>query len=265
MTLAPVLMSNDPTLVGVLADAPAHAQPAAVVVDWERPERRAAPGAVTSAQLGILEQVRTASPWPVICRINSLHADTEAEVRHALELGCAEILVPMVRRAEDVHAVQRIVRDRCPVGAMIETRDAVADAARIGRSGISRAFIRLLDLALERRSPTIFTAVVDGTVTAVTAALGSVPYGFGGLTDPDRGHPVSARLLMSELVRQRCAFSFLRNSFLADASRSSPARVLGAVRSTLAELERRSPALTARDHREFVALIGQLDATVNQP
>jgi hypothetical protein len=43
-----------------------------------------------------------------------------------------------------------------------------------------------------------------------------VPFGFGGLTLPDRGAPVPCRLLIAEMARISARFSFLRRSFLRD-------------------------------------------------
>ena len=125
----------------------------------------------------------------------------------------------MVRREVDVERVLTAARGRVGVGIMVETRQAVTRAASLAQLGICRAFVGLLDLAVERDTPSVFTALADGTVEGLVEALAPTAYGFGGLTDPERGHPLPARLLMGEIVRGGCSFAMMRNAFVADAAR----------------------------------------------
>ncbi len=261
MTVHPVLMSSDAALVAELAAAPASAHPAAIAVDWELPQHRAtwADRRPAAPQLEVLTAVREASPWPVICRVNELGPGTSSEIDQAVDLGADEILLPMVRDPRAVERVLRMVGDRAGVGIMVETREAVAEPTAYAGLGLARAFVGLLDLAVERGTPTIFTALADGTVEAVVEGLDPVPYGFGGLTDPGRGHPLLARLLMGEIVRAGCAFSMMRNAFVADAALSSPIAVLAAVRRELALLERRDGVAVAADRVALLERIAELD------
>jgi hypothetical protein len=261
MSVAPVLMSSDLDLVRTLAAAPADAHPAAVTVDWERPERRGTVthGEPTVAQVDALVGVRAASPWPVICRINEVGRGTSREIERAIELGADEVLVPMVRSEAEVDRVQQLAAGRVGVGVMIETREAVARSASFARLGLSRAFVGLLDLAVERGTPSVFTALADGTVERVVADLGPTAYGFGGLTDPTRGHPVPARLLMGEIVRAGCSFAMMRNAFVADAVLSSPDAVLTAIRRELSRLAARSEHSVLADRRALLAVLDGLE------
>lgn len=61
----------------------------------------------------------------------------------------------------------------------------------------------------------IFRAVSDGTVERVQRHF-SIPFGFGGLTLPERGNPIPCRLLIGEMIRLSCNFSFLRRPFFRD-------------------------------------------------
>ena len=264
MSVDPVLMSSDVALLSRLAEAPPEARPAAVAVDWERPDERSTwlDRRPTEQQVAALAAVREVSPWPVVCRVNEVGPGTEEEVEQAVDLGADEVLVPLVRRERDVERVLAAARDRVGVGIMVETPEAVARAASLAGLGICRAFVGLLDLALERATPSVFTALADGTVERLVEALAPTAYGFGGLTDPTRGHPLPARLLMGEIVRGGCSFSMMRNAFVTDAAHSSPERLLVAIRRELDRLSRRSDDEVGADREALLARIDLIDGGV---
>jgi hypothetical protein len=266
MSVQPILMSSDVALLTRLAAASEDAQPAAVAVDWERPDDRGERDRrPTAAQLTALAEVREVSPWPVVCRVNQVGPGTEEEVERAVDLGADEVLVPMVRREAEVERVLHAVRDRVGVGIMVETPEAAARAASLADLGICRAFVGLLDLALERETPSVFTALADGTVDRLVAELASTAYGFGGLTDPARGYPLPARLLMGDIVRSGCAFAMMRNAFVADAALSSPESVLAAIHRELARLAGRQAGEVAADREALLARIAEIDAGRFEP
>jgi hypothetical protein len=262
-----MLMSSDAALLVRLATAPSSSQPALVAVDWERPDERSTsldrrPG---EAQVAALAAVRAVSPWPVVCRINEVGPGTEEEVDRAVDLGADEVLVPMVRGEAEVERVLAAARDRVGVGIMVETPEAVERAASLAGLGVSRAFVGLLDLAVERGTPSVFTALADGTVDRLVEALAPTPYGFGGLTDPTRGYPLPARLLMGEIVRGGCAFAMMRNAYVADAARTSPEAVLGAIRAELGRLSAREPGEVAADREALLQRIAEIESGLVEP
>lgn len=263
----PILMSSDVDLLARLAEAPAASQPAAVAVDWERPDDRSTsldrrPG---PQQVHALTAVRDVSPWPVVCRVNEVGPGTEAEVDRAVDLGADEVLVPMVRGEAEVERVLTAARDRVGVGIMVETPEAVELAASLAGLGICRAFVGLLDLAVERSTPSVFTALADGTVDRLVEALAPTSYGFGGLTDPARGYPLPARLLMGEIVRGGCDFAMMRNAYVADAALTSPEAVLGAIRVELGRLSARAAGEVATDRAALLERIAQIESGVVDP
>jgi len=273
MTVEPFLFSSDGDLVAAVAgpDAPPATRVAAVVVDWERKrkvERQAAARSRigTDTQIGTdtaddLARVRAGAGVPTVCRINAPGPHSAGEVDLAARLGVSEVLVPMIRRVADVEDILRHAGDRVGVGVMIETGDAVAQAARIARLPIARTYVGLMDLALDRCSRSVFTALVDGTVERVRAVVG-VPFGFGGLTVPGRGEPVPTLLLLGEMARLDCQFTFLRRSFIADTRHVDRGEAVRRIRGAAAAAAGRSVAGVADDRRRLVEIVGALDARV---
>lgn len=263
MTVEPFLFSSDPRLLEELGRHPKAV--GAVVVDWERrgkEERQAAAMARigTDTQIGAdspedLARVVATVDVPVICRINAVGPHTAEEVRQASDLGAHEVLVPMVRRVEEVEEVLRLAGGRVGVGVMVETTDAVRMAASIGKLPIERAYLGLMDLALDRNSPTIFAAVADGTVAAVRAEF-DVPFGFGGLTVPGGGDPLPTLALIAEMDRLGCDFTFLRRSFIADIARAGGLHAgLRAIDEAVARASQRPAEVVEADHRELMEAI----------
>lgn len=165
-----------------------------------------------------IQRLRALTHKRILCRVNNAHTpvpERNAEIETAIDHGADEILLPMVRSAGEVEEVLAYIDGRCPLGVLIETCDAVARAGEIGALPLSRVYVGLNDLAIDRKQRNIFRALQDGTVDAIRRQV-QAPFGFAGLTLPELGYPIPCRLLMSEMVRLRCSFTFLRRTFLAD-------------------------------------------------
>jgi hypothetical protein len=121
-------------------------------------------------------------------------------------------------------------------------------------------YIGLNDLAIERGASTIFEPVVDGTIDELRR-LFSIPFGFGGLTLPDRGSPVPCRLLIAELTRLACSFSFLRRSFHRDIAGRDLAVEIPRLLAAIEAASRRPPPSVASERAELEHVIGQLTGT----
>jgi len=190
-----------------------------LVVDWEnrgKDERQAGfDTEINAHSREHLRGIRRATTLPIVCRLNGYGAWTSEEIEAALGDGATELLLPMVRRPDEAARALDAVRGRAGLGVLVETEDAVGCRAALGRMPLSRVYVGLNDLAIDRGSANIFEALVDGTVNAVRNDV-HVPFGFGGLTVPHLGHPVPCQLLIDEMARLRCSFSFLRRSFLRD-------------------------------------------------
>ncbi len=190
-----------------------------IIVDWEwigKVERQT--GADTEIAGNVpadLRRVRAATEARVICRINGYGPTTPGEIEEASDAGADEILLPMVRSLEEVQIVFQQVDQRCGVGILIETAEAVSKAKEFSILPLSRIYVGLNDLAIELRQPNIFSSLIDGTVERIRRPF-RIPFGFGGLTLPECGHPIPCRLPIGEMARMDCSFSFLRRSFHRD-------------------------------------------------
>jgi len=235
-----------------------HSGVTGVVVDWEcsgKACRQA--GADTEINHHTpddLRRVRAATDGPVMCRINGLHAESAAEIDRAISLGADELLLPMVRAIDDVERALDLVGGRRPLGILIETRAAVGLAPELCALPISRAYVGLNDLAIDRGAPNIFEAAADGTVDEVRRAC-TVEFGFGGLTLPEAGHPVPCRLLIAEMARLGAGFSFLRRSFHRDMRDRSLDEEVPRLLAALAAAQTRTPQQVEQDRQEFVAAV----------
>ena len=261
----PYLFSSDRRLVAAVAgDGPPDSRVAAVVVDWDR-RGKSTRQANAVDRIGIDTQINTDGPddlaavasmsaVPVLCRLNPWTQSSPAELEVAISSGASEVILPMVGGTDEVIAALDAARGRVGVGIMVETVDATHAAPGLGKLPITRAYVGLMDLALERRSRSIFDAISDGTVERVRESF-DMPFGFGGLTVPGGGSPVPVRLLAAEMVRLGCSFSFLRRSFIGD-SGHAPAAGVQAIRKMVTELDERAMTSIESDRRRLIELFG---------
>jgi hypothetical protein len=211
---------------------------AGVIVDWERrgkARRQAGEGTqINTDTPADLARMRAATDGRVLCRINGWGRWSRGEVDRAVALGADEILLPMVRSAEQVDRALDAVGGRCGLGILVETQAAVELVGELARRPLSRVYLGLNDLRIDRRSDNLFAPLVDGTAEAVRAAVRGT-FGVGGLTLPGHGAPVDSTLLAAELVRLGADFTFLRRSFTAAMAGRDPyvevPRLLAAVRA----------------------------------
>jgi hypothetical protein len=198
---------------------------AGIVVDWERrgkARRQQGEGTQINADTARdLARMRAATDGRLLCRVNGYGPWTAGEVNRAIDCGADEILLPMVRVTDEVDRTLDLVAGRCGLGILIETQDAVDRAAALARRPLSRVYVGLNDLRIDRRSTELFRPLVDGTVDAVRAAV-TQPFGVAGLTLPEGGFPVPGTLLAAELVRLGTDFTFLRRAFTADMAGRDP-------------------------------------------
>jgi hypothetical protein len=231
---------------------------AGIVVDWEcagKRERQAqADTEINQQTVDDLRRVRSATDAAVVCRVNGVHRESAVEVEQAIDAGADELLIPMVRSVGDVERILELVKGRCRVGILIETEAAVLRARELCALPLSRVYVGLNDLAIDRGAHNIFEAVIDGTVAAVRGVC-PLPLGFAGLTCPDAGAPIPCRLLIAEMARLDTQFSLLRRSFHRDIKGRDMATEVRRLLAAIAAARHRSAAEVTGDHRELVAAV----------
>ncbi len=237
---------------------------AGVIVDWERRGKRARQ-AGADTQIGTdtpadLAAVRAATAGTIVCRVNGWGPWSAAEIDLAVSLGADEVLLPMVRRPEEVDAALEAAGGRCGVGILVETADAVRLAGDLLARPLRRVYVGLNDLMIDRGGRSLFAPLVDGTVDSVAAAAASagVPFGVAGVTVPEGGDPVPCRLLVGALARLGASFTFLRRSFHADLRGRDVAVEVPRILAALEAARHRSPEQVSVDHQELEAVVGVL-------
>lgn len=232
-----------------------------MVVDWERRgKRRRQAGADTQINADTadhLAAVRAATAGVVLCRLNRWSRWTPSEIDLAVELGADEILLPMVRRSEEVDAALDAVAGRCGLGILVETTDAVRRADELVERPLSRIYVGLNDLMIDRGGGPLFLALVDGTVDRVAAAAAGagIPFGVAGLTLPEAGRPVPCRLVLGALARAGASFTFLRRSFWADTAGRELAVEVPRILAAAEGATRRRPEDVDADHAELTGAV----------
>ena len=255
------LFSTDPSTIAESLAAGVRG----VVVDWERVgKRHRQAGADT--QIGEdtaddLRRVRRETPAYTLCRIDNKPELLAPQIDEALELGVDELLVPMIRSAAEAEDMLDLVAGRCGVGILVETRAVLDDLDDLAALPLSRVYVGLNDLAIDRRRANIFEALVDGTVDEIRSHF-SVPFGLAGLTVLDGGAPIPCRLIVGELARLGCSFSFLRRSYQADIRGRDPQEE---IRRLLVELERAGLRTAAEVEADRDALAEAVEAWPGTP
>ena len=233
------------------------------IVDWERLDKysrqKGFDTQINKDTLQDLERVRHSTAKTVLCRINGFHQNTTNEIDLAISAGADEIFLPMVRSPEEVARTLDIIKGRCQLSILIETQEAVNNAAALTAFPLRRIYLGMNDLAIDRGLKNIFISIIDGTVESVRTQI-NLPCGFAGLTLPELGSPIPCRLLTAEMARLNCQFTFLRRSFIKDIAGKDMQHEVPRMRQALQAAHQRSSREIHSDQKELTALVSQWDA-----
>ncbi len=204
-----------------------------------------------------LETLRQVGVPHRYCRLDRIGPWTDEQVETVLTHGATHVMLPMVETASDAEAVISRVDGRAQLGILVETQSAVDAIDDLATLPLDAVYVGLNDLAISRRAPDIWRTMVDGTVDRIREALvkqagRAIRFGVAGVTVIDGGRPIPARLLLAELARLECDFSFLRRSFRRDIDGRDWHREVKRIQDAWRHLADRSAAEVARDRRQFV-------------
>jgi len=248
------LFSADPATI-----APAVAAGVAgLIVDWERVGKRhrqaGADTQIGEDTIDDLRRARACTSAQILCRIDNTEALLEEQIDAAVEAGADEVLLPMVRSVAEVERALDYTRTRVDIGILIETEAVLDQLLELSALPLARAYLGLNDLAIDRGTTNIFDPLVDGTLEEVRSHF-SVPFGVAGLTVVDAGAPIPCRLIVAELSRLDCSFSFLRRSYHADIRGREPAKEIPRLLDALTAAARRDVDQVSRDRDELIAAV----------
>lgn len=189
------------------------------------------------------------------CRLNRFGPWTAEEIEATIWHGANHLLLPMVRSAREVETVLEWIGGRCSLGVLVETREAVELSPQLAALPFDRVYVGLNDLAICRGSNSIFDALTDGTVEALRRHFTGREFGFGGVTVTDGGHPVPGYLLLAEMARLGCSFSFLRRSFKRDVRARDMSLEVTRIHAMWRRLTTRTAEEMARHRQQLCAVL----------
>lgn len=246
-----ILFASSPDLVGLALGAGIDS----FIVDWEwrgKEDRQA--GRDTEINRDTADDLRRLARLGAprrFCRVNRFGPWTAEEVATAEDCGATRLLLPMVESPGEVEALLELAGGRLEVGILVETAAGAARAVELAAQPLAAVYVGLNDLAISRGSAGLFDALVDGTVEAVRQAFDGVPFGVAGVTVVDGGRPIPCRLLLAEMARLGCAFSFLRRSFRRDIPGRDWGEEVARIQERWRLLRRRGAEEVERDRKAF--------------
>jgi hypothetical protein len=218
-------------------------------------------GADTDTTFASFEQLQRAASLQdaeINCRINSFGTWTDGEIEIAIEAGVKRIFLPMVRTIKEVEHFLKRVGNRVQPAILIETDEAVTIASELGKLPLSRVYVGLNDLAISRGYGVIFKPLLDGTLEYLREVFWDIPFGFGGVTLLGFGHPCPVELLLAEMHRLHCDFSFLRRSFYRDSESKNVAQEIKKIHNYWQQLDNLDIQSRARYKEQLDTLIMKL-------
>ena len=215
------------------------------IIDWEAKNKQLRQeGYNTEINLHSPADIRTLralTSQPIICRINGPGHYSPEEVEAAITAGADELLLPMVRTEAEVEALLKLIDGRCQLAIMVETTAAVESRYSLSQLPISRIYVGLNDLCIDRRSHNLFEPLLDGTIARLREAF-TQPIGYAGLTHAQAGRPIPCKLLIYHMQQHGCGFTFLRRSFYKDLQTYSPSQITQSIEDSLAQMAVFSPS-----------------------
>lgn len=152
----------------------------------------------------------------LFARLDPRHDGTAAQVERVLALGARVLMLPMVRAADEVAALQAMVGGRARVVPLLETPRGLAALAALPALGVHEAYVGINDLALSAGAPNRFVVLAGEELTAAArlARRVGVRLGIGGLARAgDDDLPVPSRLIYAQHARLGSAGALLSRAF----------------------------------------------------
>lgn len=248
------LFTHDP----VYAKAAVAAGVDGIVVDWEfLGKKNRQFGFDTEINNGTpetLQTMRALTSGSLLCRINNHPMTRLHETQLACALGADEILLPMVRHPDEVQECLSALLPGHTLSILVETEEALLYADAFATLPLTRVYVGLNDLSIQRRSVHLLDPLIDGTIQRFRSTF-TGSFSVAGITLPDKGAPIPSKLLMGELLRLNCDFGIGRRSFRRDIPLQNLPMGVAAIRAAWQELQTRTTEQIQTDHRTFVQCV----------
>ena len=221
-----------------LTEKCAESELTGMVVDWEKSSKRNRQS-IYNTQINLhstkeLVEARRIFKKEIICRVNGGSYLDVGEISRAIDLGADYIMIPMIKEIEDIEKALKAIDGRAKNVLMIETQESLKLTPLLNQYPVDKVYIGLNDLAISRKSTNIFLPFIDGTVESLRKSI-SVDFGIAGLTHSDSGNPIPCHLIIQELKRLNCHFTFLRRSFYKDLANYSISEIIDSINDMYAK------------------------------
>lgn len=207
-----------------------------------------------------LAGIKTCPGTTAFLRIDRYGDDTRRQVDLAIHHGAEVLLLPLVTTPAEVDGFLRHVAGRCRAGILVETDSACRCAKQLAEFPLDFVYVGLNDLMISRSSRDLFAPILDGTLDTLRHAFPAAHFGFGGATAVDRGSPIPCIMLLQEMARLACDFTFLRRSFKRDVTAQEMPGAVSRIHDCWKTLRERCPADVRSDHESLLARITAMAA-----
>lgn len=157
----------------------------------------------------------------LLVRINPIHnkskqfKSSKTEIDDAIKAGADILMLPMVKKVEEVEKFLKYVNGRVKTMLLIETKEAneyIDDILKI--EGVDEFHIGLNDMHLAYKKRFMFELLTDGTVERLCKKFHAknIPYGFGGIARLGYGMLLSEKVI-AEHYRLGSSMAILSRSF----------------------------------------------------
>lgn len=230
-----------------------------IFLDWEqRGKSERQNGYDTEINdLGVeeLREIRPLTSKQIMVRINGLSEHTDGEIEVAVSAGATQVILSMARSAGEVEQFIEVLGGRAEAFIMIETQSLIDEIGGLSSLKWKGAFIGLNDLMISRCRNFLWEPLLDGTVDRLFSQFPEREIGYGGVTLLDRGAPIPFKMLLQEMARHGCAFSFLRRSFYRDLGEASPKVECQKILQYWQFCRQRIDSQVEQDHRRLMDLL----------
>ncbi len=233
-----------------------------VIIDWEHIGKHHRQldydTEINHQDVNDLRALRERYSGTIVCRINGFPHFSADEIRLAIDNGADIILLPMVKGPDHMEQALAVINNHAKLAIMIETQEAVNRLDELMALSPYFSYFGLNDYAISAGHPHLFTALAQDVIEKVAQRLSNLSFGFGGLTHPALGEPIPSYLLLAEMLRLQCDFTFLRRSFYRDLKTFSPHQIESAIQQHIEKITSAPSELLSTYRRQLKVHIDKI-------